>query len=98
MAGRFSVSRAFVLVAISSLLGQRNDPVSRGIALRQNGDVIGAISEFQAAVQLNRDDAEAHYELGVTLGQQGSFEESKAALLRALELNSHHAEAHYHLG
>ena len=37
----------------------------------QQGRIDEAIREYQAALRINPDDAEAHYNLGVVYGQQG---------------------------
>jgi tetratricopeptide (TPR) repeat protein len=66
--------------------------------LQETGDAVGAVTQFQKAIQLDPQDAAAHYHLGVAFGRQGNLDEAKAELLEALKLKPDSAEAHYTLG
>ena len=54
--------------------------------------------EYQAALRINPDYAEAHYNLGVVYGQQGRTDEAIREYQAALRINPDYAEAHYNLG
>ncbi len=54
--------------------------------------------EYQAALRINPDYAEAHYNLGVVYGQQGRIDEAIREYQAALRINPDYAEAHHNLG
>ncbi len=68
------------------------------IALRQRGDVDGAIAQYRAALHLKPDYAEAHYNLGVALNAKGRTDEAIAEYREATRLKPDHSEAHNNLG
>jgi protein O-GlcNAc transferase len=57
-----------------------------------------AVAEFQKAAELDPNQADIHYTLGVTLWQQGDFDKAAAALRAAIQTKPDYAEAHYTLG
>jgi tetratricopeptide (TPR) repeat protein len=69
-----------------------------GDALLKKGSVDEAIIHYQKALQINPDDAEAHYNLGNALLQKGSVDEAIVHYQKALQINPGYAEAHGNLG
>lgn len=69
-----------------------------GCALEQTGRFDDAIREFQEALQIDPDYAEAHGNLGDTLLQTGKLDEAMAQWKRAVDLNPRYPQAHYNLG
>jgi Flp pilus assembly protein TadD len=57
-----------------------------------------AIGELRRAASLNKDNADARFNLGVLLGARGRVAEAAAELRRAVDLAPQHAEAHRNLG
>jgi len=49
-------------------------------------------------VQLNPDNADAHFNLAVMLGPRNRIDEAIAHLRHAIDINPRHAEAHRNLG
>ena len=56
------------------------------------------IHEYQAALRINPNDADAHLNLGVAYWQQGRTDEAIREYQAALRINPNDAEAHYNLG
>src|ERR1019366_9911012 len=56
------------------------------------------IVELQKAAQLDPEQADIHYTLGVIFWQQGEFERAAAELRAAIKARPDYAEAHYTLG
>ena len=71
-----------------------------GRGLRSMGRTSEAVTEFQAAMQLNPKlaDAEAHSNLGTLLQKIGRAAEAEAYIRRAIELSPGFADAHLNLG
>ena len=69
-----------------------------GEALGASGDIVGAISEFQAASRLVPDNALAHNKVGVAYEGKELYDEAIASYRRALELEPDFALAHFNLG
>jgi tetratricopeptide (TPR) repeat protein len=57
-----------------------------------------AVPEFQKAIAMQPDLADAHYTLGVLYWQQGEFDQASAELQKAIQGQPGYAEAHYTLG
>jgi tetratricopeptide (TPR) repeat protein len=71
--------------------GLANDLVAEGW-------VPEAMAQYEQALRLNPDYAEAHNNLGFVLKDQGKVPEAIAHYEQALRLNPDYAEAHYNLG
>ncbi len=69
-----------------------------GIELGQQGDVSGAISKFQAAIEADPSSANAHANLGLAFFLQRNFEQAIPPLEKAVELDESNCTAHYNLG
>ena len=70
-----------------------------GVSLSQEGRAAEAVAEFQAALRLKPDYADAENNLGVALGQMpGRSGEAIAHFRAALGLRPDYADAHYNLG
>ena len=57
-----------------------------------------AIRQFQEAIRLKPDHAEAHYNLGTALDSKGQTDEAIPQYQEATRLNPGNADAHYNLG
>jgi tetratricopeptide (TPR) repeat protein len=69
-----------------------------GNFLEAKGDSAGAISHFAAAVRLNPDYAEAHYDWGLALARAGRLPEAISHYEKAVRLSPGSAEMHAKLG
>ena len=58
-----------------------------GLCLAMMGDMEGALDEFEAAVEINDDYAEAHLNRAIVLNELGRFEEARGAFVKAGELD-----------
>jgi len=58
------------------------------------GELDQAVAEFEKAVELDPNDAEAHRNLGTAYGEQGKWEESLAAYEKAVAINPDYGEAY----
>ena len=56
-----------------------------------------AMREFQAAIALNPENANAHFNLAVMLGPRNQLDEAIAHLRRVVEINPLHADAYHNL-
>jgi tetratricopeptide (TPR) repeat protein len=66
--------------------------------LGEKGETEAAISEWNKALALSPEDAEAHTNLAAVLIRKGALAEATAHLLKALETNPKSSEAHNNLG
>ena len=57
-----------------------------------------ALADAKKAVELNGENADAHYALGLAYAYRQDFKNSAASLEKALSLNPDNAYAHYQLG
>jgi tetratricopeptide (TPR) repeat protein len=69
-----------------------------GSALLRQGKLDEAIGEYQEAIRLNPDYANAHNNLGIALARKGQTDEAIGQYREALRLNPDHADAHNGLG
>jgi hypothetical protein len=69
-----------------------------GLRLFQVGDMIGALRQFQTAVELDPENAEYRYNFAVTLRRARATEDAARELERVIQLSPRRAGAHYHLG
>ena len=69
-----------------------------GNALLKKGSVGEAISQYQMALEINPDYAEAHNNLGSALLQQSNVDGAIYHFQKALQINPEFAEAHNNLG
>ena len=69
-----------------------------GTALRKNGDIEGAASQYREVLRINPDDGEAHNNLGNVLYLRGEVREAESHLREALRIRPQSAEVHYNLG
>lgn len=75
-----------------------SEDVGRGTKLLERGDVPGAKAAFEAAVAKNKDDAEAHYYLGLVADQQGDKSKAEKEYGEALRVRPHLEAAAVNLG
>ena len=64
----------------------------------RKGQIDEAIRQYQEAIRLKPDYAEAHNNLGVALGGKGQMDEAIRQFQEAIRLKPDYAEAHYNLG
>jgi tetratricopeptide (TPR) repeat protein len=69
-----------------------------GVALKENGDLEGAILRYRAALHIDRNYAMAHLNLGDALTSKGQLEEAIAESHEAIRLQKDLPAAHYNLG
>jgi tetratricopeptide (TPR) repeat protein len=72
--------------------------VNYAIALRDNGDLAGAIAANEKAIALKPDYAQAHNNLGLALLVKGDHAGAVTALRKAIALEPDYPEAHANLG
>jgi len=70
------------------------DHMERGIAYHDEGELDEAVAEYEKAVELDPNNADAHRNLGTAYGEQGRLEESAAAYERAIEIDPQFGEAY----
>lgn len=70
----------------------------RGVCYHSNQNHKVSIVDFLQAVELNKDYAEAYYNLGVTYGELGEVENAKKAYIEALRINNNYPTAQNNLG
>ena len=69
-----------------------------GSLLQAQGDLEGAIAQYQALLQADPSFTKAYYNLGLTLKQMGRLSQAVAAYQRAVALDPEFADAHQNLG
>jgi tetratricopeptide (TPR) repeat protein len=69
-----------------------------GTALRNTGDLTGAIVTFKKLVELDPQDPDAHYELGLTYVNKDDWDPAIAEFNTAVKLDDRHARAYAGLG
>ena len=69
-----------------------------GFALYEKGQIDEAILQFQEAIRLKTDDAEAYNNLGAALAKKGQTDEAISQYQEAIRFKPDYAEAHYNLG
>ena len=69
-----------------------------GAVLKQIGKINESLVVSQKSVQLNPQDAKAHYNLGVILQELGRLKEAEVSYRQAIKLKPDFAEAHNNLG
>jgi len=69
-----------------------------GAIFNQTGRLSEGLIACQKSVELAPENAEAHYNLGVTLKELGRLEEAEASLRKAVELAPKNSTTHYNLG
>lgn len=75
-----------------------SDPVRRGLAYHQSGDLKAAESAYREGLATDPDRPDAHYLLGSLLGQSGRLDESLEHLCNAARLDPEVAEPHADMG
>jgi tetratricopeptide (TPR) repeat protein len=69
-----------------------------GAALFERGEVADAITEYRAALNIDKDYAIAHFNLGNALKQKGDLDGAIAEYRAAIRLNKDYADPHCNLG
>ena len=68
-----------------------------GTALVEKGKTDQAIAQYETAIELRPDYADAHYNLGLELLQKGRVDEAISHFAQSLKINPNRAEGHFHL-
>jgi len=66
----------------------------RGVAYRQEGDFGKAVADFEEAIGINRENAEAWYQRALTWGHMGEYQRAINDFSRAIALDRDYAEAY----
>ncbi|MFN0165138.1 MAG: tetratricopeptide repeat protein [Bryobacteraceae bacterium] len=69
--------------------------IRRGIELRDAGDAVGALAQFQRALELNPKHAAIHREVGLLLLERRDFSAAAASFRQAWTLNPADFDSHY---
>lgn len=69
-----------------------------GLALRNRGDIDGAIAHYRHAIETHPDYVEAHYNLGGALIEKRDIDEAVAHYRRATEIKPDDADSHNNYG
>jgi tetratricopeptide (TPR) repeat protein len=85
-----------LLDADAPLASKGHDGLALVDIARKNYD--GALEHAKKAVELNGENADAHYALGLAYAYKQDFRNSAPSLEKALALNPDNAYAHYQLG
>jgi SAM-dependent methyltransferase len=81
---------------LSTKPGQLHNNLGNGF--KEQGRLDEAVAQYQQALALKPDFAEAHNNLGTAFQEQGRLDEAVTQYCRALAFNSNHAEAYGNLG
>jgi serine/threonine-protein kinase len=68
------------------------------MVLAEKGQIDKAIEKYREAIQLKKDFADAHYNLGNALRAKGQLDEAIAEYLETIQIKKDHAEVHCNLG
>ena len=68
-----------------------------GACYKELGELKGAVTMFETAVDIKPDYAEAHKNLGITLRDIGQLEAAVKTLKKAIEVDPEYVDAHYNL-
>lgn len=71
--------------------------VNLGVTYKRLGLLPEAISSYQRALEIERDDAGIHYDLAIALREHGEFRKSEEAYKTALAISPDFMDAHYNL-
>ena len=71
---------------------------NRGLAYYNRGQLEQSIAEYQKAIQINPNFAQARNNLGNVYYNQSKLEEAVVEYQRAIAINPNYAKAHYNLG
>jgi tetratricopeptide (TPR) repeat protein len=72
--------------------------IESGSALAHQGKLDEALHQYQEAIHLKPDFAEAHYNLGIVLAMKRQMEQAVGQFQEAIRLKPHYAEANNNLG
>ena len=70
------------------------DAFEQGLAAVRGGDLAGAVTLFQTAMETTPDCAECQRNLGIVQGRLGAYDEAEAAFRAALRLDPENAESY----
>ncbi len=88
----------FLSIAVALRPGSPGVHSNLGLALRDQGYLDRAVTEYKAAIRLKPEDATAHSNLGTVLRGQGHLERAVAEFEAAIRLKPDLAEARVNLG
>lgn len=88
----------FPILVITSCSERAMDYCNRANAEKAAGDFNSAERDYQKAVQIDPNYAEAHNNFGAFLLQRGRLDEAMVHFQKALQLNPDYAEGYYNFG
>ncbi len=91
-------SLLLVLPLVASAAEKAELEYAKGIVAYDQHDYLEALDHFRAAVDLQPDNPDAQFYLGLTLSRIGEFESAIVALEKALQLAPAKRYIHHHLG
>ena len=95
------VTTALAAFVKTATAGNANDPKAHanlGNALKDQGDLQGAIHAYRQALAINPNDSEVYNSLGIALKRQGDLQGAIDAYGQALAMNPSYPEAYSNLG
>src|SRR6266511_2556723 len=87
-----------LLDAVMELNVGSAEPLKKATNFEAEGQLEQAAVEYERALKINPNLAEAHYNFGVMLTKQARYEEAASAFQRSLEINPFYAESHHNYG
>ena len=96
--GRFSEAEALAISITKEFPRHQFGWKALGAIYGQRGRIADSLLPSQTSAQLAPQDAQAHYNLGITLKKLERLDEAEESYKKAIVLMPDHAEAHYNLG
>lgn len=96
--GRFSDAEALAISITKEFPLHQFGWKALGAICGETGRIRESLLPNKLSVQLAPNDAQAHYNLGITLKKLGELSEAEACYKQAIALKQDHAEAFYNLG
>jgi len=97
-ASRFTDEKTLCAYTLSHNPGSWLTHNTLGLVLLQEGHTDEAVAQFQKAVEIVPNNAEAHINLGVAFAQEKQMDEAMLQYQKALEINPNSEVAHHNLG
>lgn len=95
--GSVQFLRRNVCVISANAQQTATDFVSRSTKLQAAGSIDAGIEQYRTALQLDPNDAIAHYNLGTALAKKSNTDGAINEYRSALQIDPNHADSHYNL-